>query len=286
MAELLKVYKSRYGWEMEVPTWFAPLPLSEEDAVAHLFGRACQETFALIENPAATLTWDLAGGAPFDEESICRFLYVLERANPVDIDVLVRVLSPLIPPIGTVYGAGAIQLADGQLAMEVFETIESKSGLLKSYQVLFEWPTRRHWPSSKMMTCMQAYSDPFEKGVIFAYREERAGYKNGRAEAVTVGEPERLQRIRFCAPAPEFDKKITVIRQCAVTFELKIKPAQTWNELNTCAPTARQVIESLHARKVFATMDANPGGLKKRATAERNISALRAMLPPQGRPPE
>lgn len=242
--EQFKPYQSQFGWRMNVPPNFVPSPLTAKKEDYLLFGSVAAVRF-ILPTGEALLCWDLLPGAPVVEEVMCRFLYVLEKGNPVDIEVLDRVLAPIAPPPGSVSGAAVVELADGSPAMEILESFDMAGTPMKSYQLLFAWPENRYWPAGSMMTTMQAYCDPYERGVIFAHREEFAGYRNFRAEAITVGEPERLQRISFSAPADVFDKLLPDIRESGISFQMTRKPPAPWRELETRGPTARQALDRL-----------------------------------------
>lgn len=260
MGEGSNTFNSAFGWQIDLPPDTRVCAKTPARGAEILYGDGKFVRFAFTDTPLS-FTWDVAPGPGLEEEAVCRFLYLLEKGNPVDLEVLIRILAPIAPPLGSIFEANVVRMADDSAAIEIEESYQHDSIDVKSFCVLFEWPERRFWPSSEMMTLMQSYSDPYEKGIIFAYREEFAGLKNGRAQSITVGEPERLQRIMFVAPSEQYDQLINSVRASARSFQFKQKPNQLWQELDTAGPTARQALDLLKARR--SGPGSGPAGLRR-----------------------
>jgi hypothetical protein len=75
-----------------------------------------------------------------------------------------------------------------------------------------------------MPALMEGYPDPFEKGLLFAYREEVAGFLNGVPEAITLGEPEYIQRFTISGALEDFARAIVVARASALSFRFVEPP--------------------------------------------------------------
>ncbi|MBY0547983.1 MAG: hypothetical protein K2W95_11870 [Candidatus Obscuribacterales bacterium] len=159
------LYVSDYHWQIMLPDEFVLLPITVDPGA--IYGSEKRVCFRADSEPQAKLSWELIPHSPFDEETVSRFMSLLDRGNPVDLRVLHRVITPISPVPEAISAAGVIALDSGALAVEVLETPQSGSTTCQ-----FVFPSRHYrlWPVHQMTTVLQAYRDPFEKGVIFARR--------------------------------------------------------------------------------------------------------------------
>lgn len=232
-------YISDYHWQILLPDEFTALPL--ERAPGAIYGCEKRVCFQAVSEPQAMLSWELIPHSPFDEETACRFMSLLDSGNPVDLRVLHRVITLISPVPEAISTAEVVALDCGELAVEILESPQ-----LHVTTCQFVFPSRHHrrWPVHKMTTVLQAYRDPFEKGVIFGRRHEIVSFKNDGVEASTTGEPDRFERIVFSAPDQVFHELLPQVRQAVRTFNFKIEESAA----DVAAPGCVSMVKILSRR--------------------------------------
>lgn len=138
-------FLSEHGWAICLPLGWNALPKCEQETN---FGLNTIEVFAHPNDPSLSLTW-MCSSSQFSIELLERFAFVSKHPGLIPPAEAQSLISSVFPLMGRVVTAYAVQLADGQPAIELTEEIQSFAGgaePLRAYHLLF--PARGHGKES------------------------------------------------------------------------------------------------------------------------------------------
>lgn len=213
----MNAFVSDLHWQICLPRDFAVASTSSSSGAT--FGNEKRVCFRSATNVQAQLSWEVIPGV-VDEETACRFMSLIDVGDPVNLVILHRVITPISPLPSAISSAAIIALQCGDLAVEIEESVQAD---VKTCQFVFPSRHYRRWPVHQMTTLLQAFRDPFEKGVLFGRRHEAVSFENDTVEASTIGEPDRFERIIFSAPNNEFSDLLPEVRKSVESFNFNVQ---------------------------------------------------------------
>lgn len=140
-------FVSSHGWSLSLPLGWRVLPKAKEEVN---FGLDTIEVFAHPQDPSLSLTW-MCSSSQLSSEAFKRFLSCCERPAAIPPAEAQSLISSIFPLMGKVATAFAVQLADGQRALEFTEEIPSFGGgsePLRAYHLFFPFERQADEPDS------------------------------------------------------------------------------------------------------------------------------------------
>lgn len=129
-------FVSSHGWSLSLPLGWRVLPKAKEEVN---FGLDTIEVFAHPQDPSLSLTW-MCSSSQLSSDAFRRFVSCCERPAAIPPAEAHSLISSIFPLMGKVATAFAVQLADGQRALEFTEEIASFGGgnePLRAYHLFF-----------------------------------------------------------------------------------------------------------------------------------------------------
>lgn len=148
-------YTSEFGWVMQPPPGWTPLPVSRGPVVAvHR-----PVVFSCEQDSDLSLTWMVAAH-PMKEDVTSRFLSVTTAEEPADAE-LMEIAPTIFPVIGKVISCELVRLADGTRAVEVIETYVDEGEKKSGYQLILPLKDAAGSPGMFQRLCFYASAPKF-----------------------------------------------------------------------------------------------------------------------------